>query len=540
MPEIPEYYKQARLQRGQYGGGGAAYSPAADRATQEAGAVITQFGMEAFGQFKRAEAADQFSTFQAETLTEVNEYMQGLDPKGDTSKWEQGIGDILLSRKNQRLGELTNTDARREAEQWLVGREVELKSKVFWAARNADTDKQEANLQLNINRYMKLAAEAPDDNQYEEYKAMLEDTIMTAGGAGQDDQDFLLLSKEERDLLLHDSIEQLETERTRWIKGMELAASKQQDILKAEQQAQIDADVAAADDEYTEAIAGGNFSQALISKIAMDPRLDTDGALRRSLINWTVQRASAVTTKKEATPPEKLQAEDEILNAIEDTDLTQKEKKAVLMERAWMFTGTENSGFLEKIRKPSDTVTDPILKDGLAAAERLRAAEEQAMATFSKEEKESGALATQIAESTKRMLEIKRQIRKDFAEHPEWTAEQKINAIESRLKPVKDKRAKDLTENIWQKLWKGLSSPPGLSQAKPINKGLYGMFPTEGEKPTTEPSEPYEIPPVDRFFYWEKIDDETRRQLEILEAGGDPKKLKMAHQRLKDKYGPVR
>ena len=205
-----------------------------------------------------------------------------------------------------------------------------------------------------------------------------------------------------------------------------------------------------------------------------------------------------------------------------------------------MFTGTENSGFLEKIRKPSDTVTDPILKDGLAAVERLRAIEESAMGEFTPEEIASGALAEQIAGSTKRMLEIKRQIRKDFAEHPEWAAEQKIKAIESRLSPVKEKAAKDLTQNIWQKIWQGISSPPGLSQAKPINKGLYGMFPTEGEKPTTEPSEPYEIPAVDRFFYWEKIDDETRRQLEQLEAEGDPKKLKMAHQRLKDKYGPVR
>lgn len=51
-------------------------------------------------------------------------------------------------------------------------------------------------------------------------------------------------------------------------------------------------------DEYTEAIAGGDFSNELVQKIAADPRLDAYSTERRVMINWQKQMARAVNEGK--------------------------------------------------------------------------------------------------------------------------------------------------------------------------------------------------------------------------------------------------
>ena len=172
MPEIPEYYKRARLsQTGPIGR--APDASAAHRATGEAGAVMTQFGLAVLDKFLKGEAVDQFNNFKAETIAQVDDYERTLDPTQDTKNWEKGLDELMMKRRNAALPALSNPQARQNAGSWLTGQEGVWKSKVFWSAKDAKTDQMRASAESNINLHVQRAIEAVDDKTLAESKESL-------------------------------------------------------------------------------------------------------------------------------------------------------------------------------------------------------------------------------------------------------------------------------------------------------------------------------------------------------------------------------
>lgn len=224
MPEIPEYYRRGKLQDRAVGGM-PVYSPVAERTKEEAGSVLTQFGLNVLEQYKKAEAVDQFNNFQAQTLGEIQGYMNGLDPTQDTKDWEKGMDDLLMKRRNEGVPALSNSDARQNAEMWMRTREVGWKNDVFWSARKAKIGQMSANMQKNVNFYMKGAIEAPNDAVFEENMALLHDEIYSRTTIDEEG-DINLLSKEEADLEWQTLQEKVKEEREKFKKDAEVKVYK--------------------------------------------------------------------------------------------------------------------------------------------------------------------------------------------------------------------------------------------------------------------------------------------------------------------------
>lgn len=468
MPELPEYYRQQRIATGGGGAVGGGFIP--DTALQEAGQVLTQAGLAGLDQFFKAQETDQINTFRAETLTAINEYQQTFDPKGDVTEWESGF-DAIIKERTSALSKLSNSRARTSNEDWLAVNRPGWQNKVASQSRIAQMGQFEDRDQVNREALMQRAIEsAPED--FDEAMADLEDQIMASSGRYIDDQDFLLRTEDEGKLLWNDVQKDVERDRKRFIQEAEQGVLRQQidgqvayidglplqereaavrglkgwektdrNEIRDRVERQMDAEMDAVEQSAREKLLGDNpdISAAKdiinenLSNFGTDWHTDALNKIQNaaSILASTGVNPYATTTKWDVYD------EDEKL-AFEGKLDTRAISKHTGPDG---YSDTEARRLRAIIKDPTGE-SDPILKDGLSAVDRLRTVE-----TGLGDASRQAAVDAEL-----RSIENKQLIRKGFTDHPEWTASQKRDHIENVLNPAKQKAANDEVLRWWQRL----------------------------------------------------------------------------------------
>jgi hypothetical protein len=172
---------------------------------------------------------------------------------------------------------------------------------------------------------------------------------------------------------------------------------------------------------------------------------------------------------------------------------------------------------------------EPILKSAIQAIDRRRTA---MAGTLQKPDDKKGLelYRANLANIEMEALRDKQSITEWFRKNPDATPAQKNQQIEAVLKRNREQVISEMAERM------GVIGRARTAVRAPMLKDVALIEPPEIEPPEIE----YKIPDADRFFYWNKMDDESAQGFLKLEAEGDPVKLKEAHKRLKEKYGPVR
>ncbi len=468
MPELPEYYRQQRLSTGGGGAVGGGFIP--DTALQETGAVLTRAGLAGLDQFFKAQETDQINTFRAETLTAINEYQQTFDPKGDTEDFESGFQSILKERSTA-LTKLSNSRARTNSEDWLAGNSPGWQSKVFGQSRVAQMDQFQDRDQVSREALMQRAVEsAPQD--FDESMADLEDHIMASSGRYIEDQDFLLRTEDEGQLLWNDVQKSVKVGRKRFIQEAEQGVHQQQidgqvafidglphqdresalrsltgidktdrneirDRVELQMEAEQDSVEQAAREKLIgdnpDIIAAKDIINENLSQFGTDWHTDALNKIQNaaSILNSTGVNPYATTTKWDVYDKDEELAFEGKLDTRAISEHTGPDG----------YSDTEARRLRAIIKDPVGE-SDAILRDGLSAVDRLRTVEVGL-----------GDASRQTAvDAELRSIENKQLIRKGFADNPKWTASQKRDHIESVLNSSKQDTADDEVTKWWNDL----------------------------------------------------------------------------------------